>query len=176
MKGYKWGTAVTCLLMAAACVFLYRKRGGVGAFLPSRGVWQVALAMMVANIALNMDLWLDMPQLGHAMLFGMGLCCLLLTASRWLFGILFSLCFLCSFVDAVSCVKYGIVLNKEVVMQVLDANATEAQNYFTWDVALLLVAALLFIAGLVWWLLRATRGQSRLRRRLILRGGGGAAQ
>ena len=163
VKGYKWGTAVTCLLMAAACVFLYKKRGGVEAFLPSRVVWQVALAMMVANIALNMDLWLDMPQLGHAMLFGMGLCCLLLTVSRWLFGVLFSLCFLCSFVDAVSRVKYGIVLNKEVVMQVLDANATEAQNYFTWDVALLLVAALLFIGVLVWWLLRATRGQGRLR-------------
>ncbi|MCQ2370525.1 MAG: sulfatase-like hydrolase/transferase [Akkermansia sp.] len=163
MKGYKWGTAVTCLSLAAACVFLYKKRGGVEAFLPSKAVWQIALAMLVANIALNVDLWLDMPQLGHAMLFGMGLCCLLLTASRWLFGILFSLCFLCSFVDAVSRVKYGILLNKEVVMQVLDANAMEVQNYLTWDVALLLAAALLFIAGLVWWLLRATRGQGRLR-------------
>ena len=163
VKGYKLGMALSCVLLAAACICLYKMRGGRSAFLPAKSVCRIALGVLVANAALNSELWVDTPQLGHALLYGMGVVCLSLSASRWLFGILFSLCCLCSFIDAVSRVKYGIILTHDIVMQMLGANMTEVQNYLTTDVAALLVLALLFTAALVWSFLRMTRGTSRLR-------------
>lgn len=161
-KGHKWEVALICVLLAAACAVLFKLRGR-DAFLPAKTVCGIGLAALAANALLNTELWMDMPQLGHALLFGMGVVCLLLSASRWLFGILFSFCCICSFIDAVSRVKYGIILDHDIVVQVMGANMTEVRNYLTWDVVAMLAAVLLFIAGLVWWMLRITRGQGRLR-------------
>lgn len=161
-KGYKWETVLICGLMAAACAALFKWRGW-DTLLPAKTLCGVGLVMLVANALLNVELWMDMPQLGHALLFSTGVTCLLLAASRWLFGILFSLCCICSFIDAVSRVKYGIILDHSIVEQVLGANMEEVKNYFTWDVAALLAGTLLLIAGLVWSMLRVVRGKSRLR-------------
>lgn len=160
-KGHRLEIVLLCILLAAACAVLFKLRGR-NAFLPARIVCGIGVAALAANALLNTELWMHMPQLGHALLFSMGVVCLLLSASRWLFGILFSFCCICSFIDAVSRVKYGIVLDHDIVLQVMAANMTEVRNYLTWDVVAMLAGVLLFIAGLVWWMLRVTRGQGRL--------------
>ena len=161
-KGYKVESALICAALAAACILLYRRRGAE-AFLPAKLVCGIGLVALVANVLLNAELWDYLPQLGHAVFFAAGVACIALAVSRWLFGVLFSLCCICSLIDAVSRVVYGIVLDHDIVMQVFGANKAEVQNYLTPEVAGLLVLALLFIAGVVWLLLRMTRGESRLR-------------
>lgn len=160
-KGYKVESALICAALAAGCILLYRRRGAE-AFLSSKDVCGIGLVALVANVLLNAELWNYLPQLGHAVFFTAGVACVALAVSRWVFGLLFSMCFICSLIDAVSRVVYGIVLDHDIVMQVFGANKVEVQNYLTPEVAGLLVLALLFIAGVVWSLLRMTRGQSRL--------------
>lgn len=162
VRSFKWGNAVSCILMLAACLAL-RKFGGRSAFVSSPVVCQVGLAMLAANLLLNLDLLYCLPQTGHACLFALGVAFLLMSASRVLFGVAFSVALVCSLADAVCRAKFGIVPDRDIIMQVLDAHMTEVSNYLPDNVVLILVVALLGIALWMWWVLRAVRRETRLR-------------
>lgn len=160
-RGYKWGNAISCIVLLAAC-FTFRKLGGRGVFIDSRIILQVGAAMLAANLLLNAELWENLPQTGHACLFALGLAFLLMAGSRVLFGVLFGIGLLCSLVDAVCRTKFGIVLDHDIVVQVLGANMTEVKNYLTPGAALLVASAILFVAFWLWLVLRIVRREKRL--------------